>query len=166
MVFYLFLLFAIMPIIEISVLIQVGTALGAPTTIALVLITAAVGASLVRSQGLSTLMEVRNRMNRGELPGTQIMEAMLLAVAGVLLVTPGFVTDFLGLLVLTPLTRKRLATWLLSRVQVRTVHSQGFGAEFHQQQGPFQQSDPFQRPQQPKDLDGKSTIEGEYERKD
>ncbi|BDY06592.1 FxsA family protein [Ferrimonas sp. YFM] len=181
MVFYLFLLFAVMPIIEISVLVQVGTTLGAWPTIGLVLLTAALGASLVRSQGLSTMMEVRNRMARGEMPGTQIMEAMLLAVAGVLLVTPGFVTDLFGLLVLTPFTRRKLATWLMSRAQVHiATQQQGFGfhTQFHQQrpfdeqqspfgdqQSPFGEQRPFER-QDNRDRGGNTTIEGEYERKD
>ncbi|TKB51348.1 FxsA family protein [Ferrimonas sediminicola] len=171
MVFYLFLLFAVMPIIEIAVLVQVGTTLGAWPTIALVLLTAALGASLVRSQGLSTMMEVRNRMARGEMPGTQIMEAMLLAVAGVLLVTPGFVTDLFGLLILTPFTRRKLATWLMSRAQIHiATQQQGFGfhGQFHQhddRQAHFGQPRPFDR-QDNQGRGGNSTIEGEYERKD
>ncbi|WP_298443771.1 FxsA family protein [uncultured Ferrimonas sp.] len=139
--FPLFVLFALMPIIEIYVLMEVGSALGAGVTIGIVLLTAALGASLVRSQGLSTLMSVQSRLNQGELPGLQIMEGVLLAVAGVLLVTPGFVTDFLGLLILTPFTRKIIAAALLKRVKVGGVGGQGFGAQFGQ--GPFGGQSPF-----------------------
>lgn len=164
MVFYLFLLFAVMPIIEISVLVQVGTALGTLPTIGLVLLTAALGASLVRSQGLSTLMQVQSKLAQGQVPGTQIVEAMMLAVAGVLLVTPGFVTDLFGLIILTPATRKPIATWLLGKFQIRAMHSQGgfgqFHGEFHSQQNPFEQRSPFENKQ-----DGE-TLEGEFERKE
>lgn len=183
MVLNLFVLFAVMPIIEIYILMTVGSALGAPTTIALVIITAAVGASLVRSQGLSTLMSVQQRMNRGEIPGQQIVEGMLLAIAGVLLVTPGFVTDFLGLLILTPATRAPIAKSLLKRMQVKQMGQGGFHAHFgqhsntfdhqdpFQQQNPFQQDELFQDPRHGQDKPnerpkGGHTIDGDYERKD
>ncbi|EVT76529.1 fxsA cytoplasmic membrane family protein, partial [Vibrio parahaemolyticus V-223/04] len=67
--------------------------LGLWPTIALVLITAFVGASLVRSQGIQTLMSVHGRLEQGEIPAQQIFEGVMLAVAGVLLLTPGFMTD-------------------------------------------------------------------------
>ncbi|QIZ78959.1 FxsA family protein [Ferrimonas lipolytica] len=149
MVFPLFVLFAVMPIVEIYVLMEVGSALGVGVTIGIVLLTAALGASLVRSQGLSTLMSVQSRLNQGEIPGLQIMEGVLLAVAGVLLVTPGFVTDFFGLLILTPFTRKIIAGALLKRVKLQSVGAgqAGFGAQFGQspfgQQGPFGGQGPF-----------------------
>ncbi|WP_276197521.1 FxsA family protein [Ferrimonas senticii] len=146
--FPLFLLFAVMPIVEIYLLMTVGSVLGALNTVAIVLLTAALGASLVRSQGLSTLMNVQRRLNQGELPGIEIMEGVLLAVAGVLLVTPGFVTDFIGLLLLTPFTRRWFAKAMLARVQVKAANgSAGFGATFGQggfSQGGFGQS-PFEQ---------------------
>lgn len=168
MLFYLFLLFAVMPIVEIYVLIQVGNAFGALTTIGLVLLTAALGASLVRSQGLSTLMSVQTRLNQGEIPGQQIVEGMLLAVAGVLLVTPGFVTDFIGLLILTPATRAPIAAALLKRMQLKVVQGQGFsagfGGGFQNPQGPFggTQQGPFRQGGQ----DDGRTIDGDFERKE
>ncbi|SHH96975.1 FxsA family protein [Ferrimonas marina] len=175
MVFYLFLLFAVMPIVEIYVLIQVGNAFGAMTTIALVLLTAAVGASLVRSQGLSTMMNVQQRLNQGELPGQQIVEAMLLAVAGVLLVTPGFVTDLFGLLILTPATRAPIARYLMARMQLRVVHGGGMGAGFGggfgagPQQPPFgdDRQSPFgDDPHRGGGSQNGQTIDGDYERKE
>ena len=127
----LFFIFVVVPIIEISILIQVGEQLGVMPTVALVILTAAIGASLVRSQGLQTLMAAQQKLQQGQQPGQEMVEGMMLVIAGVLLVTPGFVTDGLGLLLLTPWTRKPLANYLLSKLIRRTVggnpfNSQGF----------------------------------------
>ncbi|NRF26461.1 membrane protein FxsA [Vibrio coralliilyticus] len=158
----LLLMFIFVPIIEIGLFISVGGYLGLWPTIALVLITAFVGASLVRSQGLQTLMSVQNRLQQGELPAQQILEGVMLAVSGVLLLTPGFMTDALGMLVLLPAPRAAMAKYLMSKMTVQSVgggFQGGFGSGSFQQ-GPFDQ-DPFN--QQSKDG---NTFEGEYERKD
>lgn len=81
----LLVMFIFVPIIEIALFVQVGGMLGMWPTIALVLITAFVGASLVRSQGIQTLMSVQSKLQQGELPAQQIVEGVMLAVAGVLL---------------------------------------------------------------------------------
>lgn len=167
----LFLLFVLIPVVELSVLIRVGEVLGTWTTIGLVLFTAVVGVSLVRSQGLSTLMQVQQKLTRGEAPGQEIVEGMMLAMAGVLLVIPGFVTDFIGLLLLTPLTRRPIAALVFKRMQLRVVSGLqggmhgGFGA------GPFgphsgSQSNPFgQSPfEQHTHSDG-NVYEGDFEHK-
>lgn len=158
----LLLMFIFVPIIEIGLFISVGGYLGLWPTIALVLITAFVGASLVRSQGLQTLMSVQNRLQQGELPAQQILEGVMLAVSGVLLLTPGFMTDALGMLVLLPAPRAAMAKYLMSKMTVQSVgggFQGGFGSG-NFQQGPFDQ-DPYNH--QPKDG---NTFEGEYERKD
>ncbi|USD32790.1 MULTISPECIES: FxsA family protein [Vibrio] len=158
----LLLMFIFVPIIEIGLFISVGGYLGLWPTIALVLITAFAGASLVRSQGLQTLMSVQNRLQQGELPAQQILEGVMLAVSGVLLLTPGFMTDALGMLVLLPAPRAAMARYLMSKMTVQSVgggFQGGFGSG-NFQQGPFDQ-DPFNH--QPKDG---NTFEGEYERKD
>ncbi|ODQ01240.1 MULTISPECIES: FxsA family protein [Salinivibrio] len=159
----LLLLFILVPVIEIGLFIQVGGWLGLWPTLALVLITAFVGASLVRSQGIMTLASVQDRLNRGELPAQQILEGVMLAVAGVLLLTPGFMTDAMGMLVLLPGPRAALAKQVMKRV---TVSQAGFSqGGFHQgdnAQGPFGE-DPFRRGGRGEDG---NTFEGEYERKD
>jgi UPF0716 protein FxsA len=160
----LLLLFIFVPIIEIGLFIQVGGFLGLWPTIALVLITAFVGASLVRSQGLQTLMSVQNRLQQGELPAQQIFEGVMLAVAGVLLLTPGFMTDALGMLVLLPAPRAMIAKYLMSKMVVKSMGSNGFHGSFQGDQfgqSPFEQ-DPFHRD----DSQQGSTFEGEFERKD
>ncbi len=148
MLLILFLLFVLIPVVELSVLIRVGEVLGPWTTIGLVLFTAVLGVSLVRSQGLSTLMQVQQKLARGEAPGQEIVEGMMLAMAGVLLVIPGFVTDFIGLLLLTPLTRQPIAALVFKRLQLRvvsglhgTMHG-GFGTGPFSSQ-PGSQSNPF-----------------------
>ncbi|KII79288.1 FxsA family protein [Vibrio renipiscarius] len=164
----LLLLFIFVPIIEIGLFIQVGGFLGLWPTIALVLVTAFVGASLVRSQGLQTLMNVQNRLQQGELPAQQIFEGVMLAVAGVLLLTPGFMTDALGMLVLLPAPRAAIAKYLMSKMVVKSVGG-GFHGGFTNQGGFGSQDgfgqDPFQRNPFEQSKDG-NTFEGEFERKD
>jgi len=146
-------LFIAVPVIEIALFIQVGGVLGVWPTIALVLLTAIVGASLVRSQGLQTLLTVQQRLAQGQLPAQQILEGVMLAVAGVLLLTPGFFTDILGMLVLLPAPRAYFAKQLMSRVVVGNIHASGAG---------FEQPNPFHDRANPNG----TTYEGEFERKD
>ncbi|QYJ78417.1 FxsA family protein [Shewanella acanthi] len=163
----LFLIFVLIPVVELSVLIRVGEMFGAWTTVGLVLFTAIVGVSLVRSQGLSTLMQVQQKMARGEAPGQEIVEGMMLAMAGVLLVIPGFVTDFIGLLLLTPLTRRPIAAVVFKRMQLKVVSgfNGGFNGGMHGGfgQSPFNQ-DPFNK--RPFDQQGNGNVfEGDFEHK-
>lgn len=152
-------LFIIVPIIEISLFIQVGDVLGMWPTIAIVFITAVVGAQLVRSQGIATLLNVQSRLEKGEIPAQQLLEGVLLAVAGVLLLTPGFLTDFLGMTVLLPAPRAWIAKKLMTKVQVQTM-----GGGF--QSSTFGQ-DPFQDPFRGSNNDaGGQTFEGEYQKKE
>ncbi|EOX4200005.1 FxsA family protein [Vibrio cholerae] len=146
-------LFIAVPVIELALFIQVGGVLGVWPTIALVLLTAIVGASLVRSQGLQTLLTVQQRLAQGQLPAQQILEGVMLAVAGVLLLTPGFFTDILGMLVLLPAPRAYFAKQLMSRVVVGNIHASGAG---------FEQPNPFHDRANPNG----TTYEGEFERKD
>lgn len=138
MLFILFFIFIVIPVIEITVLIEVGEQLGALTTVALVILTAAVGASLVRSQGLQTLRSAQQKMQLGQQPGQEMIEGIMLAIAGVMLVTPGFVTDFLGLLLLLPFTRQFFANKLLERIIIKNMarQQQPFNGGFGQQHNP------------------------------
>lgn len=161
----LLLLFIFVPIIEIGLFIQVGGFLGLWPTITLVLITAFVGASLVRSQGIQTLMSVQGRLQQGEMPAQQILEGVMLAVAGVLLLTPGFMTDALGMLVLLPAPRAMIAKKMMEQMVVKNM-SGGFhaGGQAGFGQSPFG-DDPFNR--DPFDQSkGGNTFEGEFEKKD
>ena len=85
-----------LPILEMYILIQVGTSIGAFNTIALVLLTAVIGLVLLRQQGFQTLMNARNKLMHSELPAEEIVTGIFLAIGGALLLTPGFVTDAIG----------------------------------------------------------------------
>lgn len=118
MFFPLFILFAVLPIIEIALLINIGEQIGGWNTVGLVIITAFAGAYLVRQQGLSTLMTAQNKMQQGQMPEQEMVEGLLLLVAGVLLVTPGFITDIIGFLFCLPFTRPAIAKQLFKRFAV------------------------------------------------
>ncbi len=109
----LFLLFLIVPIVEIAILIEIGRVFGVSYTILLVIGTAALGAALFRIEGLSTLARVQQQMDRGILPATELLEGLLLLISGALLLTPGFFTDVIGFLILVPGIRSKIAQSLL-----------------------------------------------------
>ena len=121
----LLLLFIGLPMVEIYVLIQVGHQIGALWTIALLIAVAAFGSALLRLQGLATLANVRAAMARGELPTEAILEGLVLLVAGVLMVTPGFVTDIAGLLCLLPPLRRAIARALGAGLMMRVQRAPG-----------------------------------------
>lgn len=101
--------FIVIPIVEMVVLIEVGSIVGVLNTILLVLLTAVIGVSLLKKQGLATLMTAHQKMQTGQMPVSEIAQGLMLAVAGALLLTPGFVTDTIGFLLLTPVVRLWLA---------------------------------------------------------
>ncbi|MCX2778975.1 FxsA family protein [Microbulbifer thermotolerans] len=114
----LLLLFIAMPILEMWLLITVGSEIGALPTIGLVLFTAVLGMALLRRQGLSTVMRARQKAEAGELPAREMVEGIFLAVGGVLLLTPGFITDLLGFACLVPGLRQLLLVRLLRHVTI------------------------------------------------
>ncbi len=127
----LFALFIAIPILEMVVLIQVGQQIGALWTVVLVLLTALIGINLLRYQGLSTLSRATWRMQSGQIPAQEMLEGILLAVGGALLLTPGFVTDTIGFLLLVPFTRQFFASRLMGRFKSfasANVTGGGFGA--------------------------------------
>jgi UPF0716 protein FxsA len=126
MAFWL-LIFVSAPIVEMYLLIRVGGYLGAWPTIGLVVLTAVVGVALLRWQGLATLSRGLGRLDRGEVPAREMIEGLLLAVAGVLLVTPGFVTDAVGFLLLWTPLRITVAKRLLARASVTAGGPPGSG---------------------------------------
>jgi UPF0716 protein FxsA len=102
----LLLLFTIVPVVEFYVLIKAGQAIGTMNTVALVILTGIVGASFARSQGTQIISKIRAQLNRGQLPGRDLLQGVMILAGGILLVTPGFITDLVGLSLLFPLTRK------------------------------------------------------------
>jgi UPF0716 protein FxsA len=127
---FLFLLFIAVPIIEITVLIQVGQMIGVWWTIALVMLTAFIGINMLRAQGMATLNRANWRMQSGQIPAQEMVEGIFLAIGGALLLTPGFVTDAFGFMCLLPFTRSWMAKGLKARIAVMGANSFRQGGSF------------------------------------
>ena len=112
MLLKLFLAFTIIPVLEIYILIKLGTFMGALNTVIIVILTGILGAYLARLEGLHTMIKVREGLSRGEMPAEGLLDALLILVAGIVLLTPGFLTDIAGLLMLIPQTRLVFKRWL------------------------------------------------------
>lgn len=108
-------LFLAIPIIEIFLLIQVGGYIGVLPTIALVVLTAVIGAYLLKSQGTQTYMRFNQSLSEGRVPANEILEGVALLIGGALLLTPGFFTDSIGFFCLLPITRRPVVTFIVNR---------------------------------------------------
>lgn len=167
----LFILFAVLPILEIALLVNVGSIIGGWNTIGIVILTAFIGSYFVKREGISTLQTAQAKMQRNEMPGKELVEGLMLVVAGVLLVTPGFITDILGFMFVLPGTRHLLAAQVSKHVKMRVVMPGAGGASAgpsgfntNGQQSPFG-SDPFGGTDSPFNTSAKNkddVIEGEY----
>ena len=144
----LFILFVVMPLVEIYVLIKVGNVIGGFETILVVVATAILGVALLRIQGRQALLNARTKMEVGKVPAREMIDGLFLAVGGLLFLTPGFITDALGFACLIPGIRHILIGAMLSRLKVNTMH-------FHNGAAP--QSDTRERGR---------VIEGECEREE
>ena len=118
MLLKLFLAFTIIPIIEIYLLIEIGSMFGALTAVALVIITGFLGAFLARMQGLQTLYRIQESLSEGRMPSGELLDALLIGIAGLLLLTPGFLTDSVGFLLLIPATRNAIKKWLRRQIEL------------------------------------------------
>jgi UPF0716 protein FxsA len=121
MLLKLFLAFTIIPVVEIYLLIEIGSAFGVFTSIALVVFTGFLGAYLARIQGLQTLFRIQESMREGRLPSGELLDALLIGVAGLVLLTPGFLTDTVGFVLLIPSTRNAIKYWLQSKIKTRQM---------------------------------------------
>ena len=157
----LFLLFVIMPILEIALLVHVGGLIGGWNTVAIVVVTAFVGAFLVKQEGMLTLQRAQEKMQRNEMPGQEMVEGLMLLISGVLLVTPGFITDIFGFLLAFPLTRKAIAKGAGKAIIANVVVRQGQSG-FHQ--GPFTNQPHDQSHHHTRAQNG-DVFEGEYQDK-
>ena len=108
----LFLVFVLVPVLEIYVLVSVGAVIGAWPTIGLVILTALGGAWLARLQGLAVLLRIRENLAQGFMPAEELLDGLLIFLAGMALLAPGLLTDLAGLLILLPMTRTLFKTWL------------------------------------------------------
>ena len=99
-------LFTIVPIVELYILVKAGQHIGTMNTIAIVILTGIAGASFAKSQGAQIIFKIRSALSRGQLPGQELLHGAMILTGGILLITPGFITDVLGFSLLFPLTRK------------------------------------------------------------
>ena len=140
-------LFIMVPVAEISLLIKVGGAIGGFNTILFVILTAVLGAYLVRQQGFATITKLQEETNAGRIPALQIAEGVALLFAGAVLLTPGFITDAIGFALLIPFTRRIIIALLATK--------------FSQNQAGFTYSSHTQGSNQAHN-DAPNVIEGEY----
>ena len=119
MLLKLFLAFTIIPIIEIYLLIEIGAMLGALTAVTLVILTGFLGAFLARMQGLQTLYRIQESLREGRMPSGELLDALLIGIAGLVLLTPGFLTDSAGFLLLNPATRNAIKNRLRRQIELR-----------------------------------------------
>ena len=147
------LLFIIIPLVELYLIIKVGGYIGAFWTVMIVIGTAVIGVNLLRMQGFNTLKRAQQNMEQGAMPAMEMMEGIVLAVGGALLITPGFLTDTLGFICLIPFTRQALIRGFIKRNSVQMHGFQGHAS--------YQSHSEIQQKQQ-----GGRTIEGEFHRKD
>ncbi len=135
----LFLLFTLVPFIELILLIKLGEMHGWPFTIALILLTGIIGTMLVRWQGFMIMQRIREEMSQGKPPTDSLMDGAMLLIAGALLITPGILTDMVGFLLLWPLFRSLVRTALRQTIMQNskfTVYHQFQ----HQEFSPFEES--------------------------
>ncbi len=126
----LFILFAVIPVLEIYLLIKIGAFFGTLPTVALLLSISLAGAWLVRQQGFEILRRIQSELAQGRLPAAELLDGAMVLVGGVLLMTPGFFTDFLGLFFLIPFTRilikQVVARWIQGRLKNGVITIHGF----------------------------------------
>ena len=115
----LLLAFTIIPIIEIYLLIEIGSIFGVLTAITLVILTGFLGAFMARMQGLQTLFRIQESLREGRMPSGELLDALLIVIAGVVLLTPGFLTDSAGFLLLIPTTRNSIISWLQRKIELK-----------------------------------------------
>jgi UPF0716 protein FxsA len=117
MLLRLFLVFSVVPVIEIWLIIKIGRVIGPFPTVAILLGISLVGAGLAKSEGARVVMAIRNELAAGRLPAAHLLDGALIFAGGILLLTPGFFTDFVGLFFLVPATRVLLKRWLRSSLE-------------------------------------------------
>lgn len=113
------LLFLVVPFVELFVLIQVGQAIGALPTIALLVVVSLVGAWLVKKEGLGVVRRAQEQVRRGQVPATELVDGVLILFAGALMLTPGFFTDVFGIALMVPAIRAALRSTVAKQLTRR-----------------------------------------------
>lgn len=169
----LFLLFTVIPALELYLLFKIGAQIGLAQTLFIIISTGFIGANLVKSQGLKILMEIQNELGRGGVPSNAILKGLLMLVGGVLMITPGFITDVIGILLVLPITQdiiglflKPLLFKMLKSNKVNVFYSARGGFPGAQQGNPFEQNPYEAHPQDQNINDTSDVFEAQYEKRD
>ena len=115
----------VVPAADFILLLAVGGRIGWLTTLALAVLTGIIGAGLAKQQGMRTWIEIRHALSRGQLPSTSLLEGAMILFAGAVLLTPGFITDTIGFLLLVPPSRRWLAKRIVAHFQKRMQATRG-----------------------------------------
>lgn len=121
----LFLLFVVVPAVELVLLVEIGQNIGTLPTLGLIIATGLAGSALARSQGLSVWRKFQARLAEGRMPGDEIVDGLIILVAGALLLTPGVLTDVVGLAGLIPVTRRALRKPIKEHLTTRVTFTAG-----------------------------------------
>jgi len=126
MLLRLIFLFTLVPLIELAILVYLGTIIGALYTVLIVVATGILGAVMARHQGLAALSRIRSSIESGIMPANELFDGALILAGGLLLLTPGIITDIVGFAVLVPQTRRIIVRWIRSlihrRIQRGEIH--------------------------------------------
>lgn len=117
-------LFVFVPLVELFLLIRLGDFIGFWPTVAVVVVTGMVGAALAKHEGLTVLQEIQEELGEGRMPAGQLLDGLLILAAGLVLLTPGLITDTLGFVLLIPYTRRKVRDYLKERFQSRAEQKQ------------------------------------------
>ena len=113
----LLIIFILLPILELAVLLRLDNAIGLFQTIILIFLTGIIGAWLVRQQGINILFRIKKEINNGNIPAKEMIDGVMLLIAGAVLITPGLITDTFGFLLLIPYTRNFIRKWIRNRIE-------------------------------------------------
>ncbi len=119
MLIKLILLFTIVPFIELTLLIEIGSHIGTLNTIMIVIITGIIGAFMARMAGFTVLMKIQNNLREGIFPKDELFDGVLILISGAFLITPGLLTDALGFFLLIPFGRYVVKRWLKETIKTR-----------------------------------------------
>ena len=126
----LLILFVVVPVTELYILIEVGKRIGSLTTIGIIIFTGILGAYLVKNQGFKILRKIQNDLNEGIMPGDSLIQGAIILAGGILLLTPGFVTDIVGFIFLIPVSRNVVKKYLLKWLQGKIKEGNFYYKEF------------------------------------
>ena len=158
------LMFLLFPVLELFILVRVGMSIGFLWTFLLVLATSMLGLFVMRVAGFATALRARESLSRGELPAQQMLEGLMVAVGGGLLLLPGFISDILGVICLLPVTRRMLINKVRQRAEAQAMRQRAFADDLQtraNQESAGGRPHAIHQPTREPDV-----IEGEFEHRD